>query len=148
MHQAFFHAEWPLAANELAHHLQCATTACAEFAEQHARSRDPEQADQLRRIELKAILHFVQARQCARETSALDGRLADCVELFLKGTDPLEQAAAIRCDALLLGGRITVVTALQLAQLMLEACRGIYLRELAPSGSNHPALAGQASVAA
>lgn len=118
-------SQLPVVASEFAHHLQSAIASCVEFAARTSEWDEAPDADQLRRVELKAILHLVQARDCARETSRLDPRLTECVDLFLQGTDPLEQAAAMRCNELLLGGRMTVATAIQLAELMLQACSGV-----------------------
>ncbi len=118
---------------KLADHLECTIAACAELTAHAPNHTSYGGEDDVRRVELTAITHLLQARDCARETAATDWRLAECVQLFIVGTQALEQSAAIQSHELLLGRRLAVSTAVQFATLMLKAFEGAYRAALADS---------------
>lgn len=111
---------------KLADHLECTIAACTELVSQAPYHMNHVGEDDARRVELTAITHLLQARDCARETASRDWRLAECVQLFIAGTQALEQSAAIQSHEPLLGRRLAVSTAVQFATLMLKAFDGAY----------------------
>jgi hypothetical protein len=116
----------PPSAVKLAGHLEATIAACLELASHSPASLGYFYEDEVRRLELRAIMHLLQARECARETASYDRRLQECVELFIAGTEALERAPAVTSEELMLGRRLAVTTAQQFASLMLQAWKSAY----------------------
>lgn len=71
----------PASAVKLAGHLQATIAACAELTSHSPAAMGFFYEDEVRRLELRAIMHLLQARECARETASFDRRLEECVDL-------------------------------------------------------------------
>ena len=116
----------PPSAVKLAGHLESTISACSELASHSPAAMGYFYEDEVRRVELRAIMHLLQARACAHETAAYDLRLKECADLFIAGTEALERSPAVSSDELMLGRRLAVSTALQFASLMLQAWKSAY----------------------
>lgn len=116
----------PPSAVKLAGHLQATIDACAALTSHSPAALGYFYEDEVRRVELRAITHLLQARECARETASFDRRLQECVDLFIAGTEALERSPAITSQELMLGRRLAVTTAQQFASLMLQAWKSAY----------------------
>ncbi len=116
----------PSSAVKLAGHLEATIAACSELTSHSPAALGYFYEDEVRRVELRAIMHLLQARECARETAHFDRRLQECVDLFIAGTEALERSPAIRSEELMLGRRLAVTTAQQFASLMLQAWKSAY----------------------
>ena len=136
----------PPSAVKLAGHLQATISACSELSSHSPAAMGYFYEDEVRRVELRAIMHLLQARECARETASYDRRLQECVELFIAGTDALERSPAITSQEMMLGRRLAVTTALQFASLMLQAWKSAY-PDAAESGSAEEEFVAQAGAA-
>jgi hypothetical protein len=111
---------------KLAGHLESTIAACSELTAHSPAAMGYFYEEEVRRVELKAIMHLLQARDCARETAMYDRRLEECVQLFITGTEALERSLPTPSQEMMLGRRLPVSTALQFASLMLRACDGAY----------------------
>jgi hypothetical protein len=107
-------------------HLATTIAACSEFESLSPAAIGFFYEDEARRVELRAIMHLLQARECARETAAIDRRLKECVDLFVAGTEAIERSPAVPSQELMLGRRLAASTALQFSNLMLQACKSAY----------------------
>lgn len=136
----------PPSAVKLAGHLKSTIDACRALTSQSPAAIGYFYEDEVRRVELRAITHLLQARECARESAALDYRLQECVQLFIAGTEALERSPAIASDEPMLGRRLAVTAAQQFSDLMLQVCKTAYpfIAEADAVGEDPPAQASAA----